>query len=54
MSKGERVPIDGYYFRTVPKFETADPALKWIERALFVGRAARTPDRVAIGFHEVL
>jgi len=54
MSKGERVPIDSYYFRTAPKFETADPSLKWIERALFIGRAARTPDRVAIGFHEVL
>ena len=26
MSKGERVPIDSYYFRTAPKFETADPA----------------------------
>ena len=54
MSKGERVPIDSYYFRTAPKFETAEPSLKWIERALFVGRAARAPDRVAIGFHEVL
>jgi len=48
------VPIGSYYFRTAPRFETADPSLKWIERALFVGRAARTPDRVAIGFHEVL
>jgi hypothetical protein len=54
MSKGELVPIGSYYFRTAPRFETADPSLKWIERALFVGRAARTPDRVAIGFHEVL
>ncbi len=54
MSKGERVPIGSYYFRTAPRFETAEPSLKWIERALFVGRAARTPDRVAIGFHEVL
>jgi hypothetical protein len=35
-------------------FETAKPSLKWLECALFVGRAARTPDRVVIGFHEVL
>ena len=28
--------------------------LKWLERATFVGVAARTPDRVAIGFHQVL
>ena len=54
MSKGELAPIGSYYFRTAPRFETAEPSLKWIERALFIGRAARTPDRVAIGFHEVL
>jgi hypothetical protein len=54
MTGGEPVPMDSYYFRTVPRFETAEPSLKWLERALFVGRAARTPDRVVIGFHEVL
>jgi hypothetical protein len=54
MSKGERVPVGSYHFRTAPRFETADPSLKWLERATFVGVAARTPDRVAIGFHEVL
>lgn len=54
MSKGELVPFDSYYFRTTPRFETAEPSLKWLERATFVGVAARTPDRVAIGFHEVL
>jgi hypothetical protein len=54
MSKGELVPVGSYHFRTAPKFETADPSLKWLERATFVGVAARTPDRVAIGFHEVL
>lgn len=54
MSKGELVPAGSYHFRTAPRFETADPALKWLERATFVGVAARTPDRVAIGFHEVL
>jgi hypothetical protein len=54
MTAGELMPPDAYYFRTAPKFETAEPSLKWLERALFVGRAARTPDRVVIGFHEVL
>jgi len=54
MSKGERVPVGSYHFRTTPKFETAEPSLKWLERATFVGVAARTPDRVAVGFHEVL
>jgi hypothetical protein len=54
MSRGELVPYDSYRFRTAPRFETAEPSLKWLERATFVGVAARTPDRVAIGFHEVL
>jgi len=54
MSSGELLPPDSYHFRTAPRFEAADPALKWLERATFVGVAARAPDRVAIGFHEVL
>ena len=54
MSEGELVPVGSYHFRTAPRFETAEPSLKWLERATFVGVAARTPDRVAIGFHEVL
>jgi hypothetical protein len=54
MSRGELVPFDSYHFRTTPRFETAEPTLKGLERTTFVGVAARTPDRVAIGFHEVL
>lgn len=54
MTKGELMPPDAYHFRTAPRFETAEPSLKWLERATFVGVAARAPDRVAIGFHEVL
>jgi hypothetical protein len=54
MSAGEVVPFTSYRFRTAPRFETAYPLLKWLERTTFVGVAARSPDRVAIGFHEVL
>ncbi len=54
MSKGELVPFDSYRFRTAPRFETSDASLKWLETSTFVGVAARTPDRVVIGFHEVL
>jgi hypothetical protein len=54
MSRGELVSFDSYHFRTSPRFETAELSLKALERATFVGVAARTPDRVAIGFHEVL
>jgi hypothetical protein len=28
MSRGEAVPLDSYRFRTAPRFETSDPALK--------------------------
>ena len=54
MSRGELVRRDSYHFRTAPRFETAEPSLKWLERSTFVGVAARTPDRVVIGYHEVL
>ncbi len=54
MAQGELPPPGSYRFRTAPRFETADPVLKWLERATFVGVAARTPERIAIGFHEVL
>jgi len=54
ISKGELLPPGSYHFRTAPHFETADPALKWLERATFVGVATRAPARIAIGFHEVL
>ena len=54
LARGETMPPDSYHFRTAPRFETAEPSLKWMERATFVGKATRAPDGVAIGFHEVL
>ena len=54
MARGEAVPIDSYRFRTAPRFETSDPALRWLETSTFVGVATRAPTGVAIGFHEVL
>lgn len=54
MAQGELPPPGSYHFRTAPRFETAEPSLKWLERATFVGIATRAPDRIAIGFHEVL
>ena len=54
MAQGELPPPGSYHFRTAPRFETAEPSLKWLERATFVGVATRAPDRIAIGFHEVL
>src|SRR3954468_19084202 len=33
MAAGELVPFDSYHFRTTPRFETAEPSLKGLERA---------------------
>ncbi|MFZ5780815.1 MAG: DUF3237 domain-containing protein [Pseudomonadota bacterium] len=54
LGRGEAVPPASYYFRTAPRFETAEPSLQWLERATFVGVAGRDADRIVIGFHEVL
>ena len=51
---GEILPPESYRFRTAPRFETSEPSLKWMETSLFVGMAARAPDGIAIGFHEIL
>ncbi len=54
LGRGEVVDPASYYFRTSPRFETADPALAWMQDAVFVGVATRAAAGVAIGFHEVL
>jgi hypothetical protein len=28
--QGELVPVGNYHFRTAPRFETAEPSLKWL------------------------
>jgi hypothetical protein len=49
------LPVDPsqVYFRTVPYFETASPALQWIVRTLFVCVGERSPDGVQIRFYRV-
>lgn len=54
VARGGTLDPASYYFRTTPQFETSEASLRWIENAIFVGVAARSADRVAIGFHEVL
>lgn len=50
---GKPVSPDQYYFRTAPRFQTADPALAWLTRDLFIGRGIREPDRVCIQVYRV-
>jgi hypothetical protein len=53
ITRGEPVDPAEVYFRTVPRFETAEPALRWLTRPLFVGVGARHPDRVELKVFEV-
>ena len=52
--RGEPVDPDTVYFRCVPAFETAAPALAWILERVFVGTGVRRPDHVVMRFFEVM
>jgi len=51
--QGQPVDQASIYFRTVPRFETADPDLAWLMRAAFLCAGARFPDRAVLRFFEV-
>ena len=51
--RGEAVDQASIYFRTVPRFETADPELAWLMRSVFLCAGTRHPDRVILRFFEV-
>lgn len=51
--RGEPVDQSSIYFRTVPRFETADPELAWLMRGIFLCAGARYPDRAVLRFFEV-
>ncbi|MDE2300741.1 MAG: DUF3237 family protein, partial [Burkholderiales bacterium] len=42
------------YFRCVPRFETAAPALAWMMERVFLGSGVRRPDEVVMRFFEVM
>jgi hypothetical protein len=54
LAAGEAVDPAAYYFRTALRFETADPALDWLNRVLAVGLGARRPRAVELRVLEVL
>jgi hypothetical protein len=51
LARGERVDPAQVYFRCAPAFETASPALKWINDRLFAGAGERHPMHVAMSFY---
>jgi hypothetical protein len=54
LKRGEPVDPRLIYFRTVPKFETGSEKYRWLMENLFIGSAARHPDRVVVDVHQVL
>ena len=54
LMRGEPVDPAAIYFRCAPRFETAAPALSWMNERLFIGTGARHPNQVVMRFFEVM
>jgi Protein of unknown function (DUF3237) len=54
LARGEAVDAKDYYFRTLMRFETGDPALAWLNRILAIARGAREARAVRLDVFEVL
>jgi hypothetical protein len=52
--RGDAVDPSLYYFRTAMRFETADPALDWLNRIVALARGAREARAVRLDVYEVL
>jgi len=53
LGRGEYIEPSRYYFRTVMRFETADPSLDWLNRILAVAKGQREPRAVRLDVYEV-
>jgi hypothetical protein len=54
LARGEPIDPALYYFRTAMRFETADPALAWLNRIIALARGTREPRAVRLDVFEVL
>jgi hypothetical protein len=54
LARGEDIAPDRYYFRTVMRFEAADPAVDWLNRIIAVAHGARERNAVRLEVFEVL
>jgi hypothetical protein len=54
LARGETLDPGLYYFRTAMRFETADPAVAWLNRILAIGHGMREARAVRIDVYEVL
>jgi hypothetical protein len=53
LARGEDVDPSEYTFRTATQIQTADPALDWLNKGVFIGVAAREPAGVIYEIHLV-
>ena len=53
LARGDSVDPSLYYFRTVMRFETSDPALDWLNRILALARGQREARAVRLDVYEV-
>ncbi len=53
LARGESVDASLYYFRTVMRFETAEPMLDWLNRILALARGQREANAVRLDVYEV-
>ena len=54
LARGDKVDPALYYFRTVMRFEAADPAMDWLNRILALARGQRQARSVRLEVYEVL
>ena len=54
LGRGESVDASLYYFRTVMRFETAQPSLAWLNKILAVAHGERLARAVRLDVFEVL
>ena len=54
IGRGETVDPSTYYFRTMPRFETAHPAYVFMNRLIAVATGDRRPEGPIYTIHEVL
>jgi Protein of unknown function (DUF3237) len=51
--RGETVPANAYYFRTVAEFEAPIGVHDWLNKAIVLGEAERKADAAIVRFHLV-
>ena len=54
LGRGEEVPPQQYFFRTVMRFETGDRGLQWLNRCIAVATAQRKARQVLLEVYRLL